>query len=281
VEDVDQSAFLALLSSAATSCDNKLYRPNTLESPFHPWRYRVKGITFQNVSFKQTTISDFEFTNCTFRKCLFISTIFRNCRFTSCRFLDCNPHRAEFRECFVDPSSFAECIPERRYANIGVYIFQELLRNSRQLAQPDFADEAQYHFRRWKRFQLREELRKDRSGYSQFWMGLRFFALLVFDLTTGSAMRLGRFAMSAFALLLIVSIVNWWFAGPFGLHEGTKIVGGFVEAFYFSTVVMTTVGFGDVVPATRLGRLVISGEAILGFSLFALLTSTMYRRFCS
>jgi hypothetical protein len=75
--------------------------------------------------------------------------------------------------------------------------------------------------------------------------------------------------------------VDWLFACPFGLHDKTKIIGSFVEALYFSTVVMTTVGFGDIVPATPLGRLVVGGEAILGLFLFALLTSTIYRKLSS
>ena len=282
VAEVDeQDALLALLGPTATSCTNVLYRPASLISPYHPWRFRVKDIIFRNVSFKQTTITDFEFTNCTFQRCLLISTIFGNCRFTSCRFVSCNPHRVEFEECFVDPRPFVECIPERRYANIGVYLFQELLRNSRQQAQPDFTDEAQYHFRRWQRFQLHQELGKAQPLRSKCRMGLRFVAFLVFDWTTGSGMRLGRLMISALALLLFVSVSNWAFACSFGLQDGTKIIGNFVDALYFSTVVMTTLGFGDITPTTLLGRLAVSGEAILGFSLFALLASTMYRRFSS
>ncbi len=281
VNDIEEAAFLQLLMAGATSFSDMLYRPDALTSPYHPWRFRVNQISFHNVSFKQTRIADFEFRNCTFEKCLFISTIFQNCRFTSCRFLNCNPHRIEFEDCFVDPRSFVKCIPERKFANIGVYLFQELLRNSRQQAQPDFADEAQYQFRRWQRFQLREELRAGRISLFHFWVCFRFSGLLIFDLLLGSGMRLGRFAISALVLLMLVSTLNWQFAGPFGLHDDTKIIGGFLEAFYFSTVVMTTVGFGDIVPKEPLGRLFVSGEAILGFVLFALLTSTIYRKLSS
>jgi hypothetical protein len=277
--EVDEAAFLACLESSATSCANILYRPEALRSPYTPWRFRVRGVTFRNVSFTRTMITEFDFTDCIFRRCLFIGTIFRNCRFTACRFFDCNPHRVEFEECFIDPRSFVACIPERQYANIGVYLFQELLRSSRQQAQPDFTDEAQYHFRRWQRFRLRQELKTMRSLISR--TGLRFLGLLVFDVTTGSGMRLGRLAISAIVLLLVISTLNWLCACPFGLDQGTKTIRSFVDAFYFSTVVTTTLGFGDITPTTSLGRLVVSGEAIVGFSLFALLASTMYRRISS
>lgn len=69
--DVDEANFLALLTSKTTNCRDLLYRPKTLKTTFQPWRYRVKDVTFTNVSFTQTTISDFDFTNCKFEECLF------------------------------------------------------------------------------------------------------------------------------------------------------------------------------------------------------------------
>jgi hypothetical protein len=193
----------------------------------------------------------------------------------------CNPHRIEFQECFVDPRSFFHCIAEHRYANIGVYLFQELLRNSRQQAQPDFADEAQYQFSRWKRFQLWQELAGMRGRRERWWGILRFLGLFAFDIAAGSGMRLGRLVSSSIASLLIISLTNWWFAVQFGLQQNKEPVRDFVRAFYFSTVVTTTLGFGDITPTTTMGRLAVSAEAISGFVLLAMLTSTLYRRFSS
>ena len=281
VVEVDEGSFLALLMSKTTDCRNLLYRPETLKSIFQPWRYRVEGVTFTNVSFRQTTISDFDFTNCKFEECLFVSTIFRNCRFTSCSFVRCNPHRIEFHECFVDPRSFFHCIAEREYANIGVYLFQELLRNSRQQAQPNFADEAHFQFSRWDRFRLERDLAGMQRWRERWWGRSRSLALFAFEIGAGYGMRLRRLACSSVALLLLISIMNWGFADQFGLQQNDKPVHDFVRAFYFSTVVMTTVGFGDITPTTTVGRLVVSAEAIAGFVLLAMLTSTLYRRFSS
>jgi hypothetical protein len=279
--EVDEGGFLALLMSKTTDCRDLLYRPETLKSIFQPWRYRVNGVTFTNVSFRQTTISDFDFTNCTFEECLFISTIFRNCRFTSCSFVRCNPHRIEFHECFVDPLSFCQCIAKREYANIGVYLFQELLRNSRQQAQPNFADEAQYQFSRWNRFKLERDLASMHQWRERWSARSRSLALFAFEIGAGYGMRLRRLTLSSFVLLLFISTINWVLADQFGLQQIDKPVHDFVQAIYFSTVVMTTVGFGDITPTTTAGRLVVSVEAITGFVLLALLTSTLYRRFSS
>lgn len=91
-------------------------------------------------------------------------------------------------------------------------------------------------------------------------------------------MRLGRLTVSSTLVLLFFTLLNWCFAVPMGLQRGELTL---VDAFYFSTVVMTTLGFGDITPSAPLGRVVVSGEAITGFVLFALLTSTLYRKFTS
>jgi hypothetical protein len=42
-----------------------------------------------------------------------------------------------------------------------------------------------------------------------------------------------------------------------------------LDFLYFSTVTMTTLGYGDIVPATRMARLLVMGQAILGISYLA------------
>jgi Ion channel len=90
-------------------------------------------------------------------------------------------------------------------------------------------------------------------------------------------MRLGRLTVSSALVLFFFTVINWSFAVPMGFPPALTLV----DAFYFSTVVATTLGFGDITPTTALGRIVVSGEAITGFVLFAFLTSTMYRKFNS
>jgi voltage-gated potassium channel Kch len=94
-------------------------------------------------------------------------------------------------------------------------------------------------------------------------------------------MRLGRLAISSFLVFLLFTLINLLLAVPMGLGPSQNFNGSFVDAFYFSTVVTTTLGFGDISPSTPLGRIIVSIEALAGFVIFALLTSTMYRKFTS
>ncbi len=50
----------------------------------------------------------------------------------------------------------------------------------------------------------------------------------------------------------------------------TSVSGSYWRMFYFSTMVLTTVGFGDIVPMTPLARAVVTGEAILGVIIIGL-----------
>lgn len=279
--DFDEKAFMALVHNRTVLCKDRLYRPDTLKSSYRSGHQRVRGIRFCNVSFSRTEVTGFEFTDCIFERCLFLSTTFSDCRFTSCSFVDCNPYRLEFDGCYVDPASFENCILNRQYSNIGIYLFQELLRNSRQQAQPDFSDEAQYLFRRWQRYQLWQELRGPREWFSKWQTCQRLARLQAFELISGSGVRLGKLINFAFITLLLFTMINWLFAIQFGLTQNGHVVKSLIDAFYFSTVVTTTLGFGDITPTTASGRFAVSIEAIVGFVLFALVTSTMYRKLSS
>ncbi|MEI8364679.1 MAG: potassium channel family protein [archaeon] len=43
---------------------------------------------------------------------------------------------------------------------------------------------------------------------------------------------------------------------------------GYIDSFYFTTVTLTTIGYGDLVPHTDMGKLITSAFAILGVGTF-------------
>jgi hypothetical protein len=48
--------------------------------------------------------------------------------------------------------------------------------------------------------------------------------------------------------------------------------------FYFSIVTYTTLGFGDVKPATLIGEIIVSTEVILGYTTLGLLLAVLAER---
>lgn len=262
-----------------TKIEDFLYRPDRLESKEPPQKWMIRGKSFKNISFSKTLLSYLEFTDCTFNECLFVGSIVSDCRFNDCQFVNCNFFRAQFQNCFIDPSSFARCLDPVNHANIGVGLYQELLQNSRQQAQPEFSNEAQYQFRRWKRFLGWHEVRTSNKSFLRTLP--RRSSLLwawAYEKSTGSGTRFTNMAATSATILVALTVINYMFRDCFGLMIGNEPVKSIPESFYFSTIVVTTLGFGDITPRTDLGRIVVSLQALLGFATFAVLVSMAFRR---
>lgn len=259
-----------------------LYRPDRLESVEPPKKWRVRNKNFNNVSFSKTVISQVEFTNCRFANCLFTGSIISECRFNNCQFESCNFYRAEIRGSFVDPRSFSKCLNPKKHANIGVGLYQELLHNSRQQAQPDFSSYSQYHFMKWQRYlRLNEIASSDAGCWKKIYRQAAIFPAWLFEKTTGSGTRFSNLAFTSTLILVAITIFNYCFRSELGLKLGDEPIASITEAFYFSTIVVTSLGFGDITPSTDLGRFVIACEAIAGFLTFALLVSMAFRKITS
>jgi voltage-gated potassium channel len=73
-------------------------------------------------------------------------------------------------------------------------------------------------------------------------------------------------ALRAFKLLLTVLVLFFVSAGLFYTAESgvNPDVGTFGDAFYYTVVTLSTVGFGDIIPATRLGRWVTVATILAG-----------------
>jgi hypothetical protein len=275
----DCSAFIALLKGNE-KIEDAVFEPDSFVSPISPQKWNIGNRNFRNFSFSKTYIKDISFNECVFEECLFMGSVFYNCRFSKCTFINCNVHRFELRNVFVEPKTFAKCIPSKKYANVGVHLFQELLRNSRMQAQPDYADEAQYMFRRWQRFLNQDELakvpvrRKPRKAAA-------ILGAWAFEFFLGSGVRLANLAATTVGLLLILTVSHWAFSQELGLAGAESRVENLWDAFYFTTVTLTTLGYGDITPTTEIGRIVVGVEALLGFVLFATLASTVFRKFSS
>ncbi|MBD0262378.1 MAG: ion transporter [Tolypothrix sp. Co-bin9] len=82
-------------------------------------------------------------------------------------------------------------------------------------------------------------------------------------ISTEDGVILGRILFTLFAIIFVYSGLIYQVEHP----VNPKVFRTFLDAFYFSIVTMTTVGFGDVTPISELGRLLTVSMILTGIAL--------------
>ena len=279
IKDAEALMRLVEFQTQTVAVENYTYESNHLRSPLWPEKWKFSGIEFVNFSFSRTHLWCLEFTDCCFRDCLFIGSIIEKCTFSNCSFSNCNFFRCDIENCYINPDSFENCIDRHKYPNIGVSLYRELMQNSKQLGEPEFTRKAQYQFMKWTRYEKKKSAKEKRSGIlNRVWANVQVLPSWFLDFTTGYGMRLRRVIGTSCVSFLLISLLNYFFRSALGLPLDDSPIMGLIEALYFTAIVITSLGFGDITPATPLGQVVVSLEAVGGFFMFAVFASMLYRR---
>ena len=287
LEEIDsQDGFLQRLQDTE-ALENVLYRPENLGNKGHR-TIKIESKMFLRCSFSHTRVIGIIFHDCVFKECLLIGSTFEDCEFHRCDFELTNTYKISFVSTYIDPRNFRRCLDRKKYQNIGVHLFQELLNNSRSQDQVIFEREAMFQFLRWKRFQDWYEVRQDCEKLKDGFKPKR--ALLVrvireyascalrkaWECVSGSGLRILNFVVFATLSALVFSFFNHRFGEDFGLTANGSW--DYWKALYFTIISLTTLGYGDITPTTSLGQMMAGLQSIFGFILFALLTSMLFRR---
>jgi hypothetical protein len=253
-----------------------LFEPDTL-APLRP-NNRIREKTFTNVSFSKTELCGLEFTQCKFIDCLFIGTVFRECEFHDTTFEGCNPYKAQFEGTYINPCVFAKLLDPRTQSNIGVTLFQRLLRNSHGCQQSEFARQAQYLFQKWKRYQLSYEYSKQRlklGVYLKKWL-----PSILYDHLGGYGIRVLPFLRLSLGLLLACTLWNHLAWSSYQMYNSSSASVGhsLILSFYYTIITMTTLGYGDYTPTAFPGMLAASSQSLLGIIWLSLLASIIIKR---
>ena len=277
-EEIDSNELYKRLASSKKISD-VLYRPDSFEGKENQTT-RITGTTFKNVSFSKTTLKQLIFRDCIFEKCLFIGAEIRDCEFHACVFQSTNFHKIIIEGTYIDPRSFSESLDPKKHQNIGVHLYQSLMHNLSDMQQPELEAHARFLFIRWKRFQEWHEVGNELQQNGKICVGkrTRIFCRWVWERLFGSGIRVRHYVVTVFSCVALITMVNFYFREPFGLCRKDGGIETIVDSFYFSTIALSTVGFGDITPLTQVGRAVVAGQGVLGFFLFATLASMLFRK---
>jgi len=269
-QEINGKRLMELLRAQRT-IENYIYSPPLLGSKAAKTDITLKK--FVNFSFARTRIQNVNFVKCIFRDCLFVESAICDCFFTDCKFINCNMYKCSIDRCHISPHAFRKCIPSKEYSYIGVSLYQALLTNCRKEYQPYFSEDALYMLKTWvniDRIQNKKIPVWKRAGF------------LILDMLVrkpfGYGIRLGNLAVTMIVLIVFFSLINWQFHTIFGLQNIVQTSSPFMDSVYFTVTVMTTLGFGDIVPTTIIGKIAVSIQCLIGFSYLGIFASMLSRK---
>jgi hypothetical protein len=260
----------------ANDIKDVLYQPDVWPN-FKALR-KVKGKKFTNVSFSKTQIEKITFHNCEFKDCLFIGTQFVEVHFIDCKFTDCNFYKATIEKCYWNPTSVSYSKGYKKtHANLGVILFQSLMKNADTMDQPEWFRLADMEFLRWKRAQLKFDVNEKKIGKLEYWK--KYLMDILYERILGYGYRPLYFILVTISGFLFVSAFNFY-----ALDSKLKIDGEVVplatfwDGIFYTFSIMTLLGFSTITPVTACAKIITVIEAFFSVIWLAVMTSTITKR---
>jgi uncharacterized protein YjbI with pentapeptide repeats len=215
-----------------------------------------------NANFGFVNFADYvEFRDANFAsRATFDSTEFNKGHFTRATFTTVSLDESEFNQMKVEWSSLKDAL----VFDGPIYI--KLIKHFRGVEQFEDADAAYYQYRRL-------------SQASKKWSYSKLMDVVA-GASCGYGVKPARPLIWAFVLIMVFTLVYWRGKGIKRLKENdgdknrVSRWAAFYNAFYFSVVTFTTVGYGDWYPEDRY-RIVVMIEGVLGWLLLALFIVTL------
>lgn len=223
---------------------------------------------FIEISFSKTLIKNVKFFDCNFIDCLFLNTTFENCTFSNCTFLNTNTLGSEWiGTTSIDPKVFSKNFDFINDSNIATKLFVNLMKLYEENHQQDREKDARYLYLKSTKslIHYHYKITKDIDKKTFY---LKMFSSWFLDKLSGYGIYKGRLLKILTFYLIFISCINYIFQDY--LFSLDKLPYSFMDTLYFSFVTITTIGYGDITPATGIGQLSIIIESGLGILLIAL-----------
>jgi hypothetical protein len=127
-------------------------------------------------------------------------------------------------------------------------------------------------------YQQKMRFRKDAFFFNKQWG--RFLEYKFFEITCNYGSSLLRWAITTFAFTVLFA--TFYLLMDRNLTDSARMIpadGHWYDYFYFSIIVTTTVGLGDIAPLTLLGKVLVSLEAFMGFMMLGIFMGLVQKKF--
>ena len=223
--------------------------------------YVFRQKEFVEISFKDSDLVKVKFIRCKFVRCLFIGAKASQCEFVDCYFESTNTLKWEINSSLIDPEQFDKNFDLVNDTNIAIDLYHSLYKCSVEEHQPEYAVESLYRMREAEFKHLDSKLNRKTIKKWDYYQ-TKSISFLYREIS-GYGLRPSRIARFAAVVTFIFTILNWGFSSS--MFDTCKF-DGFVDAIYFTVITMTTLGFGDITPVTSIGKIFVSIQAVVGFS---------------
>lgn len=284
-----ESEFKSIVSSEESEIRDILYRPDILKNDKGFPRYKVQRKTFVNVSFTKTKLKNIDFTLCHFEDCLFIGTVIQNCQFHQCTFKNVNTHQIEFKQTYIDPESFKNNYyrTDISKSNLAVNLFQQLLDNSRNEEQSEFARISNYYFKKWQgRLSKNKYFNKQPYKINGWEFFIEYTPNFLNRWIFGYGLRLRSFIATFLILYGIFYFTNLIYWCDYRFHEKDFSIASFnaenispVANIFFTADAMTQLVDSQFQPQTDFGMSMLTIQGFSGFILLSFLITVLINRF--
>lgn len=234
-------------------------------------RIIFKNCNFIDVSFRGIKINDTRFFRCKFRNCIFAGSIIEGCEFVDCSFEGVNFDKVSINSTLFDPDQLDKNFGYKNDSNIAISTYQSIYKNSINEHQHLYAIQSLYMLRRSKYINL---LWRIDGSYNRFKVG-RICKLLLGGMlwVLGWGLRPMRMVFVFLFVVLLTAFFNFLAAEIFFNCKKQ-----FLDMLYFTVVVFTSLGFGDITPYTTIGKLAVASQALIGFLGLSLLIASLTSR---
>ncbi|KEY47692.1 potassium channel family protein [Citrobacter amalonaticus] len=81
------------------------------------------------------------------------------------------------------------------------------------------------------------------------------------------------------SLIFVFALLYWLWSNEIKTFDGEEL--SFPKSLYFSTVTITTLGYGDILPLTKTTMAIVASEVVLGIVIIGLFLSSLWQSFAN